>query len=36
MAKTEDIPQFLKGTPHAGEAGFLPPRFHSHSRKIPK
>ena len=23
VAKTEDIPQFLKGTPNADEAGFL-------------
>jgi hypothetical protein len=36
MAKTEEIPQFLKGTPNADEAGFLSPHFHSHAGKIPK
>jgi hypothetical protein len=36
VAKNEDIPQFLKGTPNAVEAGFLSPDFHSHAKKIPK
>jgi hypothetical protein len=27
MAKTEEILQFLKGTPNADEAGFLSPHF---------
>ena len=36
VAKTEDIPQFLKGTPNADEAGFLSPHFHSHAKNIPK
>jgi hypothetical protein len=36
MAKTEDIPHFLKGAPNADEAGFLSRRFHSHAKNIPK
>jgi hypothetical protein len=32
MAKTEDIPKFLKGTPNADEAGFLSPGFHRYAR----
>lgn len=36
VAKTEDIPQFLKVTPNVDEAGFLSPEFHSHAKKIPK
>ena len=32
MAKTEDVAQFLKGTPHAA----VSPDFHSHSGKIQK
>jgi hypothetical protein len=36
MAKVGETPQFLKRTLNADEARFLSPRFHSHTRKIPK